>query len=151
RSAALDETGYAEAVVAAVDELALEVRLLGPACFLEAVLEGRAVIAAVARGLAEAFARLHDRKRIRHFFERDQVAAADVEPVEAEISRRHVKEPVHEEAALEAAWSSKRARRRLVGRHRVRREVKIGHAIGPGHKLRDVTHRRAAVRPHIGS
>ena len=60
-------------------------------------------------------------------------------------------QPVHEEAALEAARAAIGAGRRLVGHHRVRLQVQVRDAIRPGGELRDIAHRRHAVRPHIGA
>ncbi len=151
RAAALDEAGDAEAVIAAVDQLALERELFVPARFREAAVERAGIVAAVAGGLAEAVVRPHRRQRIRHLVERHEIAAADLEPVEPQLARRHLEQPLHEEAALEPARPAIGAGRRLVADMACGFSWMIGHAIGAGGELRDVAHRRHAVRPHIGA
>src|SRR5262249_57298087 len=90
-------------MVAAVNQFTLQRRLFGPARLLEAAIERRRVIAAVAGGLGEGFARLDGREVVGHLMRGDQIAAADVEPIEAEVAGREVEEPFHKEAALEPA------------------------------------------------
>ena len=88
--AAFDEAGNAEAVIAAVDQLAVERQLVVPAGIRDATIERAGIVAAVARGVAEAVVRAHRRERIRHLRQRDEIAPPDLEAVEAEILRGHV-------------------------------------------------------------
>lgn len=104
--AALDEAGNTETVIAPVDQLAVQRKLVMPAGILDAVIEGAGIVAAVARGVAEAIVGAHRRQRIRHLRQRDEVAPPDIETVEAEILRGHVEQPVHEEAALKATGTT---------------------------------------------
>src|SRR6185312_13765448 len=99
---ALNEAGETDAVVAAVDQLAVEFDLLVPAGLLQAPLERLGIVAAVAERFREGLARLDRRQLERHLIEPDQIAPAQFETVDAEVLGRQVHQPVHEEAALEA-------------------------------------------------
>src|SRR5262245_39794448 len=98
--AALDVAGERNAVIAAVDQLALQLRLLRPVEFLEAAVERDLIVAAVAGGLDRR--RDHARKRIRHIGFADEIAPADLDAVEPEILRHHVDQALAEEIGLEA-------------------------------------------------
>src|SRR5262249_59322352 len=89
-AAALDDEGDAQPMVAAVNQFTLQRRLFGPARLLEAAIERGRVIAAVAGGLGEGFARLDGSEVVGHLMRGDQVAAADVEPIEAEVDGRQL-------------------------------------------------------------
>jgi hypothetical protein len=82
--AALDETGNAETVIAAINQSAAELCLLVPADFFEALLEGSSVFAAVV--LVLGVGRLHMRNRVGLLGLRDEIAPAKFQAVDAEIS-----------------------------------------------------------------
>ncbi len=62
----------------------------------------------------------HRGQRIRHLGFRDQVAAAELDAIDAKVPRRHVEQPLAEEIGLEAAGPAIGAGRRLVGHHQRR-------------------------------
>ena len=122
--AALDEAADREPVIAAVDQPALQLRLLGPADFCEAAVESDAIVAAV-EFVPELEGR-DGRDRIRHLGRRNEVAAAEIDAVEAEIGRRHVDEPLAEEIGLEASRPPIGADRGLVGHPQRRFDPDVG-------------------------
>ena len=88
---------------------------------------------------------------VGHLLERDEVAAAKLDPVEAEILRHDVEEPFAEEIGLEPAGPAIGADRRLVGELQFDVDVDVRDAIGPRHELRDVARAHGAVGAHIGA
>ena len=52
---------------------------------------------------------------VRELVGREQVAAADLDPVEAQLARRQVEQPLHHEHAVLAAGAAHRRDDRLVG------------------------------------
>src|SRR5205085_1354593 len=147
--AAFDEAGDRRAVVAAIDQLAIQLRFLLPAEFREAALERRGIVAGVE--LLLLFRRSHSRERIRQLIRPWQIPPAELDRIDAEVARRHVEQPLAEEISLEAAGAAIRADRRLVREMRVRLDVDIRHAIRPGEELRDVARRNGAVGAEIGA
>ena len=117
--AAFDEAADREPVMAAVDQPALELRFLRPADFLEAAVERDAVVAAV--DFVLRLERRDGRHRIGHRGCRNEIAAAEFDPVDAEIGRHHVDQPLAEKIGLEAARAAIGADRRLVGHPQRRR------------------------------
>src|SRR6267142_4503238 len=134
--AAFDKTRNAEAVIAAVDQSAAELRLLVPPDLAEALLEGSSVFAAVVAVLGVS--RLHMRNRIRLLGLRDEIAPAEFQAINAEISRSHVDQPLQEEIRLEAAWPTIGADRCLVGHPKLGVDHDMRHAVGPGQELADI-------------
>ena len=149
RGAAFDEAAHREAVIAAVDQLAFELFLLGPAEFGEAALERDLIIAAVELVLARK--RRDARDRVRHLRFADEIAPAELDLVDAKIARRHVEQALAEKIGLEPAWPAIGADRRLVGQQERNVEIDIGNAIRPRHELRDVARADGAVGAHIGA
>ena len=129
RRAALDEAGDAEAMIASLDQPALQRFLLAPARLRDAAVEGAGIIAAVALGLAEPVIGAHARQAVRHLDRRDQIAAADGEPVEPELVRREIEHPLAEEAALEPSRPPVGTGRRLVAHQRMGIEMNVGNAV----------------------
>src|SRR5579859_1558060 len=119
RAAALDEAGDAEAMMAALDQVAVEGRLVGPAELRDGAVEGARVVAAVALCLTEAVVRHDGGEPPRHLGRGDEIAAADVEAIKPEVARREIEQALAEERALVAARGPVRAHRRLVAHHRV--------------------------------
>src|SRR5438445_4137770 len=110
-------------------------RLVGPLRLNETAVERARIITAVAKGPAQGFARLHVGEAIGHFVERDQIAPADREPVEPKLARRHVDEPLHEEAAFETPRSPIGTGWCLVADHGVRIKMQVGYPVGAGREL----------------
>ena len=102
-----------EAVIAAVDQPALELFLLGPADFGKTALERDLIIAAVE--LVLALERRDGRDRVGHFGFADEVAPAEFDLIDAEIARRHVEQALAKKIGLETARPAISADRRLVG------------------------------------
>src|SRR5262249_45565333 len=150
-AAALDEAGDANAVIAAIDQLSVEAHLLGPAKLGDAAVERAGIVTAVALGLAETVIGYDRGQPGRHLRGRNEVAAADVEAVEAEVVGCQINEPLAEEGAFEATGPAEGAGRRLVAHHGVRVEPQVRHPIRPGEELGHIAYRRGAVRPHIGA
>src|SRR6185369_900078 len=118
-----------DAVAAAVDQLALQLLLFRPAKILQAAVQRLLVIAGV--GLRALIERLYVRERPRHLMLGDQIAAAELDAVDAEIVCRHVETPLAEEIGLEAPRPAISARRRLVGEQQRHLEIEVRHPIGP--------------------
>src|SRR5207302_6190637 len=93
--AALDEAAEREPVPAPVDQLALQLRLLGPADLGEAAVERELVVTAVE--LVLALERRDGGDRIRHLALGDEVAAAELDAIDTEILGDHVEQPLAEE------------------------------------------------------
>ncbi len=91
------------------------------------------------------------RDLVRHVGFADEIAAAELDLVDAEIARRHVEQALAEEIGLEAARPAIGADRRLVGEQERNVEIDIGNAIGARHELRDVAGADSAVGAHIGA
>ena len=85
RAAALHERNGSKAMVAAVDQPTLERLLLRPADLAQHALEGRVIVAGVEVGLALVGHELAGRERQLGLA--DQVLAAEVHGIEAEITR----------------------------------------------------------------
>src|SRR6185437_10665675 len=102
-----------DAVVAAIDQLAIELRALGPFDLVQAAVERDLIVAAVA--LALDIELEHGRQRIRHVGFADQIAAAELDAIDAEIGRHHVEPALAAEIRLETAGTPIGTDRRLVG------------------------------------
>src|SRR5262249_10823994 len=111
--AALDEAADGEAVVAAVNELALQLRLLGPADFLEATIERRVIVAAVE--LVMMLVGRDRRELVGHLHLGHEIAPAELDAVDTEVLGHHVEQALAEKIGLEAAGPAIGADRRLVG------------------------------------
>src|SRR5215831_20610865 len=96
---AFNETADREAVIAPVDQLPLELRLVGPTKFLKAAIERKAIIAAVEFVLG--LKRRDGRHRLRHCGRRDQIAATEFDAIDVEVLRDHVQQALAEEIRLE--------------------------------------------------
>ena len=147
RGSALDVAADADAVVAAVDQLAVQARLLGPVEFGQAALERHPVVAAVAFGLAAEAGR----ERVRHLALGDEVAAPELDAIDAEVLCDDVEQPLAEEIGLESAGPAVGAHGRLVGDHQGDVDANVRDAVRPGGHLRDVARGRHAVGAHIGT
>jgi len=110
---ALDEAADPQSVIAAVDQLALKVRLFRPAELLQTAVEGQPIVTAVERVLVLVWGDRRD--RIGHFRRRQQIAPAEFDTVDAEIAGDNVQKPLAEEIGLEPPRSAIGADRRLVG------------------------------------
>ena len=103
---ALDVTDDADADVAALGAMAR--LLLGEervvADHLGRLLEHRQVVAAVVGERGEVLE--DDAVVVRELVGRQEVAAADLDPVEAELARREVEQPLHHEHAVLAAGAA---------------------------------------------
>ena len=146
---AFDEATDRDPMVAPANELALQLRLLRPADFLKAALQRHPVVAAVVFILV--LVGRNGRDWIRHFRMRDQVFAAELDPVDAQILRNDVEQPLAEEIGLEAARPAIGADRRLVGHPQRNVELDVRDAVGASHELRDVARADGAVGAHIGA
>ena len=147
--AALDEATHSQAVIAPVDQPALQLRLVGPAKLGKAAVEHHGIIAAV-----ELVLRLERRNRrhpIGHLGGRNEIAAAELDPVEAKILRYHVEQALAEEIGLEAPRPAVGADGRFVGHPQRRGELDVGDAVRPRHELGDVARADGAVGAHIGA
>ncbi len=78
----------ASAVIAAVDQLAGELGFFRPAELLQTALERGVIVAAVV--LVLALERRDGGDRVGHLVPRDEIAAAELDPVDAEILCHHV-------------------------------------------------------------
>src|SRR3954451_4073630 len=101
RATAFDEAGNPDPMITPLDQLALQVRLFSPARLCEAAVQSRRIVAAVTRGVAEAIVRPHGGQGVRHLAERNQIAAPQLDPVDAKIARGDVEHPLHEETTFE--------------------------------------------------
>ena len=90
-------------------------------------------------------------QRVRHLGLRDQVAAAELDAVDAEVLRHDVEQPLAEEVGLEAAGPAIGADRRLVGHQQRDIEIDIRNAIRTRHELRDIARADRAIGAHIGA
>ena len=147
--AAFDEAADGEAVMAPVDEPALELRFLRPAEFCEAAVERDPVVAAV--DLVLGLERRDGRERIGHGRRRNEVAAPELDAIDAEIGGDHVQQTLAEEIGLEAAGTAIGADRRLVGHPQRGADLDVGDRVGPRHELGDVARAHRAVGAHIGA
>src|SRR5262249_32218867 len=95
----LDEAAEREAVPASVDQPALQLRLLAPLDLGEAAVKRRLVVAAVE--LVLALERRDGRDRVRHLALGHEIAAAELDAVDAKILGDHVEQPLAEEIGLE--------------------------------------------------
>ncbi len=136
-------------MVAALDQLAGELRFTGPADLLQAALERGVIVAAVE--LVLALERRDGGDRVRHLGVRHQIAAAELDAVDAQVLRHDVEQPFAEEIGLEAARPAIGADRRLVGELQRDVDVDVLDPVGPGHELRDVACPHRAVGAHIGA
>src|SRR5262249_47510510 len=127
RGAAFDEATHGKTVIAAVDQLAFELLLVGPAEFGEAAVERDLIIAAVE--LVLAFERRDGRDLVGHLAFAHEIAAAELDLIDAEIARRHVEQALAEEIGLEPARTAIGADRRLVGQQQSGVEIDVGNAI----------------------
>src|SRR5262252_1877663 len=150
RATAFDKTGDTDAMIAAVDQSPVQAHFFGPAELRNAAVECARIVAAVALGLAEAVIRHDRREPIWHLGRRDEIAATDVEAIEAEVAGCKVEEPLAKESAFVAARPPECSGRRLVADHGMRSKPQMRHAVRPGEELRHIAHRRRAVGPHIG-
>ena len=91
------------------------------------------------------------RDLVRHVGFADEIAAAELDLVDAEIARRHVEQALAEKIGLETARPAIGADRRLVGEQERNVEIDIGNAIRPRHELRDIAGADGAVGAHIGA
>ena len=99
RAAAFDERHGGEAVVASVDQPALQRLLLGPADLAQRPLERGVVVAGVEVGLTLVGHELAGRER--QFGLADQIPAAEFHRIEAEIARHDVEQALAKEIRLE--------------------------------------------------
>src|SRR5216684_6579504 len=97
--AALEITPDRCPMIAPVDSLALQRRLGGPADFRKATLEGTAVIAAVRRGVEIKLHHLG--KCVRHLGFRYEIAAPELDAIDAKITRRHIEQALTKKVGLE--------------------------------------------------
>src|SRR4029077_17192773 len=121
------EAAHGEAVIAAVDQFAFEFFFLHPAEFGEAAIERDLIITAIQ--LVLAFERRNGRDLVGHVGFADEIAAAELDLVDAEIARRDVEQALAEKIGLETAWPAIGADRRLVGEQQRYVEIDIGDAI----------------------
>ncbi len=78
----------------------------------------------------------------------DEIAQPDLLGIEAELCRRHVHQPFHDEGRDRPADAAIRPGRRLRGRHRLHAAAIVLHAIGAGQKAHDL-HRLEPRGPRI--
>ena len=146
---ALDVATHRQAVVTAVDQLALQRGLLAPADLGQAAVERDAVVAGV--GFGRDIERHHGGERIGHLRFRDQVAAPEFDAVEAEVARRHVEQTLAKEIGLEPPRPSIGADRRLVADMHRHIDADIRNAVGARQHLRDIARAGRAVGAQIGA
>src|SRR5260370_41014618 len=110
--AALEGAAEAGAVVTPADQLALHRRLRAPIDFRKAARERASVIAAIGFGLDRE--RFDGGEPVRHLGLRQQVAPAEFDPIEAELGRGDVEQPLTKEVGFVAPRSAVGSRWRLV-------------------------------------
>ena len=149
RAAALHERHGGEPVIASVDQAALQRLLLRPADLGERALEGRVIVAGVEIGLALVGHELAGGERQLGLA--DQVLAAELHRVEAEVARDHVEQPLAKEVRLEPPGRAHRADRRLAGHQRFDGDGDVADAVGARQELRRLRRHHAAVGADIGA
>src|SRR4029077_10503654 len=102
-AAALDKAGDRDAVIAPVDQPAVQLLLLVPAEFGQTTVQRMRIITAVAFGMGIEVAGLDPGERVGHLGIGDQVLAAHLYRIDAEFPGRQLDQPLAEEAALIAA------------------------------------------------
>ncbi len=145
--AALHEATERDAVIAPVNELALERELVAPLEFGEATVECHSVVAAVEFFFLLGFVECGD--RVRHLRLAHQIAPPKFHRIDAELRGRDVDQPLAKEVGLEPPRAAIGADRRLVGEHRVRLNVHVVDVVGAGGELRDIARRDRAVVAHV--
>src|SRR5258708_31365826 len=111
RTGALEVASDGDAVISAVDERTLQALLLGPADLLETAVEREGVIAVVAR--TSDLGRRHGRELVGHVDFADQITAPELDPVDAQIQRHEIEQPLAEEVGFKAAWTAVGSARRF--------------------------------------
>ena len=144
-----DERHGGEAVVASVDQTALQRFLLGPADLVQHPLEGGVVVAGVEVGLTLVRHELPGRER--QFGLADQIPAAEFHRVEAEIAGHDVEQALAKEVRFEPSGGPKRADRRLARHQRFDGDGHVADAVGPGEELRGLGRHHSAVGADIGA
>ena len=134
--AAFDVAADGSAVISPLDELALQRSFGRPGDLLKTTIERAAVIAAV--GLRSDVERLDRREPIGHLVFGDQIAAPELDRVEAKLSRRDIEQALAKEIGLDAPRSAISSRRRLVGHRQRNVDADVGNAVGPREHLRNV-------------
>src|SRR6185312_5625781 len=125
--AALNEATERDAVIAAVDQLTLQLLLLVPADLGEAAIERRLIVAAVE--LVLALERRDGRKPVRHLAIDDEITAAELDAIEPQVLRDHVEQPLAEKVRLEPTGAPIGADRRLVGHEQRHVDVDVLDAV----------------------
>ena len=147
--AAFEVAADGGAAVAPVDQLALHRRFGRPIDLIEAARERHGVVAAV--GLGSEVERLDGGEPVRHLGFRDQVAAAELDAIEAELARGDVEQPLAEEIGFIAPRPAIGSRRRLVGHHQGDVDTHVRNTVGPGQHLRDVARGGRTVGADVGA
>ena len=147
--AALEVAADAGAVVTPADQLALHRRLRAPIDFRKAARERASVIAAIGFGLDRE--RFDGGEPVRHLGLRQQVAPAELDPIEAELGRGDVEQPLTKEVGFVAPRPAVGSRWRLVGHHQRDVDADMGDAIGAGEHLREIARGGRAVGADVGA
>ena len=139
--AALDEAADGETVIAAVDQLALQLDLVRPVELLQAAIEAsrdsRRCRTRRLRSVGVMVATLYGCSVARsRFLRRNSTRSMP------RSSRDHVEQPLAEEIGLEPARAAIGADRRLVGHPERRIDRHVRNAIRPAHELRRCCARR---------
>ena len=120
-----------------------------PADCGERLVEQQRVIARVQRQRGDA--RLVESEGAGQGRARDQVAAADLDPVDAERRGRRVDQPLADERALVAAGGAVGRRRRLVGQPQPADRAEGGHPVEAGHHAHRAVGHAGAVGAHVAA
>ncbi len=136
-------------MIAAVDQLARELRLRRPIELLKAAIERHAVVAAVAFGLDVEHQ--HRRERVRHRRFRHQIAPPEFDAIDAEIGRHHVEQTLAAEVGFETPGPTIGAGRRLVRHQHHHIHVDVRDKIRPRHHLDEIARAGAADGAQIGT
>ncbi len=148
-AAALHEGCCGDPLIAAVDEPALQRLLCLPVDLGERTLEGRMVVAGVEISLAFVGHELAGCERKLRLG--NQVLAAEVHRIEAEVARDDVEQPLAEEIGLEPPGRTQGADRGLAGDQRLDAEGHVPDAIGTRQELRSLGRHHAAIGADIGA
>src|SRR5690606_3399910 len=149
--ATFHEAPQAEAVIATVDQLSLEMLFFCPTELFKATLEYLAIRATIAFGVGTWVHMSHFGELIWHLRLGDQVFPSDIRLLDAKVSGGKIQKSFHEEAGFKAAGATIRSGRRFVRHEHIGVQGDIGDVIGAGTELRYVARRGEAVRPDIGA
>src|SRR5262249_12880230 len=138
-----------DAAITPIDQFALHGGFGGPADLRKAALERHPVIAAV--GLARKLERLDGCESIGHLGLGDEIAAPELDAVDAELGGGEVEQPLAKEVGLVASRPPISPGRRLVAYRQRDVDADVGNAVRAGEHLRDVAGGGRTVGADVGA